>query len=210
MLQYLYCILRTSDHNFDVFNHIIEKRELPDVWTEGIRSAVHKSGTEKLVANYRGIKLLSIMNKVFEISVHRRLSFLNEAFDKYDKSNGGYMRATRTADSKTVDSWLIIVRLFVDFSKAFDLVNRSILIYKLLKLVWAGKIIDSLRNLYSKTKFRVKRNGMLSSPILNEIGVHQGGICSRILFRKYMSNLNQYLTNEFGVCNGKNIIGHLI
>ena len=27
----------------------------------------------------------------------------------------------------------------------------------------------------------MRRNGMLSSPILNEIGVNQGGICSGIL-----------------------------
>ena len=61
-----------------------------------------------------------------------------------------------------------------------------------------------------KTKFRVKRNGTLSSPILNEIGVNQGGICSGKLFRKYMSDLSQYLTSEFGVCIGENVIGHLL
>ena len=51
---------------------------------------------------------------------------------------------------------------------------------------------------------------MLSSPILNEIGVNQDGICSGILFRKYMSDLSQYLTSELGVCIGENVIGHLL
>ena len=51
---------------------------------------------------------------------------------------------------------------------------------------------------------------MLSSPILNEIGVNQGGICSGMLFRKYMSDLSRYLTSEFGVCIGENVIGHLL
>ena len=208
-----------ADDITDVFNYIIEKKEFPDLWTEGIRSAVHKGGTEKLVDNYRGITILPIMEKGFEISVYRRLSFLNEAFDKYDKFNGGYMKDTRTTDNLFILNGLIQSQLtlgkslfvcFVDFSKAFDLVNRSILFYKLLKLGWGGRVIDTLRNLYSKTKFRVKRNGMLSSPILNEIGVNQGGICSGILFRKYMSDLSQYLTSELGVCIGENVIGHLL
>ena len=64
--------------------------------------------------------------------------------------------------------------------------------------------------LYSKAKFRAKRNGMLSSPILNEIGVNQGGICSGILYRKYMSDLCRYLTSELEIFIGENMIGHLL
>ena len=129
-------------------------------------------------------------------TVHRASLFLSWYIlyiYKYDKFNGGYMEDTRTTDNLFILNGLIQRQLnlgkslfvcFVDFSKAFDLVNRSILFYKLLKLGWGGRVIDTLRNLYSKTKFRVKRNGMLSSPILNEIGVNQGGICSGILFGK--------------------------
>ena len=84
------------------------------MWTEGIRSAVHKGGTEKLVDNYRGITILRIMEKVFEISVYRRLSFLNEAFDKYDKFNGGYMKYTRTTDDLFISNGLIQRQLTLD------------------------------------------------------------------------------------------------
>ena len=99
---------------------------------------------------------------------------------------------------------------FVDFSKAFDLANRNILFYKLMRYGWTGRVIDTLRNLYSKTKFRVKCNGMLSPPILNEIGVNQGGVCSGLLFRKYVSDLEQYLIFEQGICIDESIAGHLL
>ena len=203
----------------DVFNYIIEKRDFPDRWTEDIRSTVHKGGSKRSVNNFRGITILPVMEKVFEIMVYKRLSFLNEALDKYDKWNGDYLQNIRTADNMFILNSVIQKQLilrkalyicFVDFSKAFDLVNRNILFYKLMRSGWSGRVIDTLRNLYSKTKFRVKCNGMLSPPILNEIGVNQGGVCSGLLFRKYVSDLEQYLMFGQGICIDENIVGHLL
>ena len=99
---------------------------------------------------------------------------------------------------------------FVDFSKAFDLVNRDILFYKIMKGGWKGNVIDTLRNLYSKTKFRVKHCGFLSKAFENNIGVNQGGIASGLLFRKFMADLCNYLHTEFGVLLGDLIILHLL
>ena len=98
----------------------------------------------------------------------------------------------------------------VDCSKAFDLVNRNILFYKLMRSGWSGRVIDTLRNLYSKTKFREKCNGMLSPPIRNEIGVNQGGVCSGLLFRNYVSDLEQYSMSEQGICVDENIVGNFL
>ena len=69
---------------------------------------------------------------------------------------------------------------FVDFSKAFDLVNCHILFFKIMKGGWSGRVIDTLRDLYSKTCFRVKRDGKLSPDIPSLTGVNQGGVASGI------------------------------
>ena len=99
-----------ADDITGVFNYIIEKREFPDFWTEGLLSAIHKSGTGKLVDNYRDITILPIIEKGFEISIYRLLSFVNEAFDKF-KCNGGYMKDTRTADNLLILNGLIQIEL---------------------------------------------------------------------------------------------------
>ena len=71
--------------------------------------------------------------------VHDRLMFVNESFDILDKFNGGFMKGSMTADNIFILQSLIQRQLikkeklyicFVDFSKAFDLVNRHILFYK--------------------------------------------------------------------------------
>ena len=50
-----FCKLVIADDIDDVFNHIIEKRDFPDLWFEEITSTVYKVSTDKLVAYHRGI-----------------------------------------------------------------------------------------------------------------------------------------------------------
>ena len=99
---------------------------------------------------------------------------------------------------------------YVDFSTAFDLVNRHILFYELIKQGSCGRVIGTLRNLYTNTFFRVKVNGLISPLIPNHIGVNQGGNVSGLLFRKYLADLDEYICKYVGVCIGNTIIDHLL
>ena len=64
----------------NVFNYIVEQRTFPDHWAEGLRSPIFKSGSKWNCANYRGITVLSVFEKVFEIIVLARLEFVSDAF----------------------------------------------------------------------------------------------------------------------------------
>ena len=214
-----HCKHDIARHVTNAFNYIIEKREFPESWSEGLRSAIHKSGKTNKVENYRGITILPILEKIFEIAVYKRLSFVNEAFNKIDENNGGFLPGRRTADNLFILQGIIqkqlimgksVILCFVDFSKAFDLVNRNILFYKIMKSGWYGKVIDTLRSLYRKTSYRVKKDGWMSFLITNILGVNQGGIASGLLFRKYLSDLDEYLKTKFGICVGEIIITHIL
>ena len=99
---------------------------------------------------------------------------------------------------------------FVDFSKAFDIINRNILFYKLKSNGWNGRVIDTLWSLYTKSNFRAKRNGKLSPVIPNQSGVNQEGISSGLLFRRYMADLGNYLNSECGIVISDEILVHLL
>ena len=126
-----------------ILNYEIEKRNFPEIWAEGLRSGGFKSGKRNLVDNYRGITILPVIEKIFEVAVYKRLSFANEAMGKIDKFNGGFITGSRTSDNIFILYGLIQRQLllgqslfvsFVDFSKAFDLVNRNILFFKIMKI----------------------------------------------------------------------------
>ena len=80
----------------------------------------------------------------------------------------------------------------------------------MIKCGWHGKVIDTLRSLYTKTKFRVKHQGWLSHLVNNVLGVNQGGVASGLLFRKYMADLGSFLAPEYGICIEENIIAHIL
>ena len=88
--------------------------------------------------------------------------------------------------------------------------NRNLLFYKLKKAGLHGRVIDTLQNLYSKTRYRLKHNSKLSPPITQNIGVNQGGNASPLLFRKYMADLVKYLHKHTGVCISQDILMHLL
>ena len=202
-----------------VLNYVVEERCFPDIWSEGLRSAVFKSGKYNLEKNYRGITILPIIEKIFEVAVYKRLTFANEPMGKVDRFNGGFIGGSRTSDNIFILRGLVQRQMiigeslfvcFVDFSKAFDMVNRQILFYKIMKGGWTGRVIDTLRNLYSKTHYRVKRGGKLSPAIESLTGVNQGGAASGILFRKYLQDLDEYLKKDAGVCIGETLVAHLL
>ena len=72
-----------TEPKIKAFNYIIEHR-VPEVWAEGIRSAILKAGNNNVVNNYRGTSIVPIVEKVFEVAVYRRLSFANETFNRID------------------------------------------------------------------------------------------------------------------------------
>ena len=129
----------------------------PDMWAEGIRTPVPKVCGSKKTNDYRGITVQPIMGKLFEEIVKVRLNFVNEAYERVDKYNGGFLKGSRTSDNMFILEGLVQRQLsigknvyvcFIDFSKAFDMVNRNILFYKVLIQGFEGKIIDVLRNMY--------------------------------------------------------------
>ena len=92
----------------------------------------------------------------------------------------------------------------------FTQVNRNILFYKIEKSGCTGRLIDTLRILYSKTRYRVKCNGEISDIIWENVDVNQGGNASTILFRSYLSDIEDYLDEYTGICIFNEIILHML
>ena len=117
---------------------------------------------------------------------------------KTDRYKGGFLKGSRTTDNLFILNGLIerqlhmgqsLIVCHVDFTQAFDRVNRNILFYKIKKFGCTGRVIDTLQNLYSKTRCRVNCNGGISDIIWENVGVNQGGNASPILFRSYLSDI---------------------
>ena len=195
---------------------MLDKREFLDAWEESLWTAVYKAGYRLDPNNYRGITVLPIFSKILEIAFHDHVQMVREAFGLQDEYNGGFVKGNMTADNMFILNSLIqrqilngetLMVCFVDFSKAFDLISRNSLFYKIIKYGMHGRMIDTMRILYSKTHFRVKCNGQISYHVFDVSGVNQGGSG---LFRRYLADLSEYLSCSVGVWLEEEIILHLL
>ena len=138
--------------------------------------------------NYRGISLLSNLSKVFTGTSNCRIVRWSEVKNIIAECQAGFRQGRSTVDQlfilKTiVDKYLFRKKgrfycMFVDFSKAFDTVNRDYLIYTLIKQGMHGKMLKLVREIYSQVKATVRTKDGLTKLFDCILGVRQGCMLS--------------------------------
>lgn len=86
--------------------------------------------------------------------------------------------------------------IFVDFVKAFDLLNREFIWRRLSKIGIPTKIINIVKDLYNNSICYVSHNGRLSKPFNTERGVKQGCLLSPLLFILAMDGIMNELSSR--------------
>ena len=126
----------------DMFNTILNSGIVPEIWSTGLIMPLYKKkGDIYDPNNYRGITLLSCLGKLFT-------SCLNSRITKYfyDNEKIGYEQAGFRPEFSTLDHIFTLHTVieyykckskriycaFVDYSKAFDMIDRTSLWSKLL------------------------------------------------------------------------------
>ena len=114
---------------------------IPSEVTDPNITILFKKGDRSQCGNYRGISLLSVVGKVFANILLQRLKRIADKF--YPQSRSGYRENRSTIDGiftlrqlmeKTIEQRQNLYMVFVDFTKAFDTVNREFLFKILGKL----------------------------------------------------------------------------
>ena len=162
---------------------------------------------------------MACMGKVFESIINKRLVFQGEATNSIDQNQFGFCKGCRTSDNVFIIDTLIsyhkskrknLYITFVDFSKAFDFVNRTFLYYKLIKMGYGGRLLKIIHSMFSKSCAKVRWQGQLGLSLDSTHGVLQGGILSPKLFNLYLSDMNEYFDQRHGVTINENNFTHLL
>ena len=176
-----------------IFNRIIALEQIPTSLNEGLIIPVHKGkGKDPFQpGSYRGITLSSVISKLLEIILLRRLSPLLEEAGVPDFAQTAYQKGLSCADAifATQETLLTHVRnggkpflCLYDIEKAFDSIEIPILLKQLYSISINGKLWRLLKHWYSTSSARVKVNGCVSSCFNISRGVKQGSVLSPTLF----------------------------
>ena len=187
-----------------LFNRILYTGTIPDVWNLAQITSLYKSGDPSNPANYRGLSITSCMGKLFNGLLQNRLDRYLESNELLSKHQFGFRKNHRTTDNIFILKTLInkylkknkcnLYACFVDFTKAFDTVDRKALLYKLLNKGIGGKFYNLIKNMYTNTKYSCKVDSSYSEPFLANVGVKQGDNLSPTLFNIFVDDFNTYLS----------------
>ena len=190
-----------------LFNRLLATENFPDQSGKAIIVPIYKKGDKDEPSNYRGISLLPCISKLFTKVLNNRLVKWASDNDKMHDIQAGFTKNKSTVDHIFVLQTLVVTKylskekgrfysVYVDFSKAFDTVPHQHLFYSLLNGDLHGRVINLLRNLYSKLKSCVVIDGKLSEDFICNIGTRQGCMMSPILFIFYLNELIQHVDDN--------------
>ena len=134
-----------------VINNSFETGKFPNLLKIAKIIPIFKSGDKTLVSNYRPISVLPVFAKVYEkIMANHLLEFLNSnntlyrlkfSFRKHFSTSHAIISLVEKIN-KAISSDKYMIGVFLDFRKAYDTVNHSILLKKLYKYGICGHILN--------------------------------------------------------------------
>lgn len=199
-----YCSPFIDQFIVNIINSSIEKKYFPFLWKVAIGQPLPKKKVCKEYGDLRIISILPVLSKIFErIMYNQTLKYFNENKLIPDNQNGfrkGFSTATALASVtndiiEAYDRGLISVLLLLDFSKAFDTIDHTLLLAKL-KYYGFDDGSHALINSYLRGRSqKVCVNGNVSSGLDILSGVPQGSILGPLLFIIYTADIIKSVTH---------------
>ena len=184
---------------------LVRLGNFPTCWRQANVTLIPKGPPSSSVANYRPISITSVLSMVLGRLVSVRLGRFMERNGVLPNSLFAYRKGLGTCDvllcvSHTLQSELESGReakiVQIDFSAAFDSVNRMGILYKLCSVGVRSSVSSILTQFLSNRSQHVRMDGCRSRLVNVVSGVPLGSVLGPLLFLLYTSELFSILENK--------------
>jgi hypothetical protein len=181
-----------------LINKCIDSNKYPANWKIAIVTPLFKKGDTSDLNNYRGISILPPLNKVFEKILASQIKSYFESNKLFYDGQHGFrcnhscetaLHEIITACQNNRDKALINLLVFIDFKKAFDMVDPKLLLIKLLNYGFGNNAAKLLSDYFSNRKMQTRLNDILLAFIGLILRVPQGSILVPLLFTTFINDI---------------------
>ena len=178
----------------------LDEGVIPDIFKLAHITPIHKGGAKTKPEQYRPVSLTSHIMKIFERVIKKNIlahltlnNLINERQHGFvpGRSTQSQLLAHYKDIYEALEEGVRVDTVFLDFAKASDKVDHSILMRKVIKHKIKGKVGHWIKEFLTNRKFKVIANGIMSE--LEDVlsGVPQGTVLAAILFIIMISDIDE-------------------
>ena len=206
LVEYLRVFAEAFEYTLlNLINKIFSDYTYPSHWTVNFLKPIFKKGEKDDTDNFRGLAIGSAFAKLFSQILLKRLTKFIDEKKLLSANQIGFLKGKSTSDHifllQTVIEKVVkkgkrkLFVAFIDFKKAYDTVDRDLLLKRLKSLGINGIFLKNIASMYEKTKYSIKLSKGYLAPLNSNLGLKQGCPLSPILFNLYIDDI-RYIFDE--------------
>ena len=198
----------------DITNCALETGVFPDAYKITEIVPIPKVNPPRAITDFRPISLLSIGSKMLEVpmlsGLEQDIAQTLKDLTQYGNSKGcsttHYLISALNEAFKSTDRGDAAAAIAVDYSKAFDLVDHTILINKMKELLTSESITDIFTSYLSSRKHYTRINGTKSETASVTCGVPQGSLSGPRLFNILTNGVKTSKVSNYKFVDDKTLV----